>query len=116
MIWLLLACLDPSCATLTPEDDGLLWTPVENADTCEVYREESPEEPCLTVPGNAGEAQIWGSSCIAPREEAKLYVRCCNSAGCGGSDGPVTFIPYLCIEGSQEVPCWDGAPDRLPNR
>lgn len=115
MIALLLTlCLDPSCATLDPRDDALAWDhDGVGVTTFEVYR-EGEEMPCLIVSPELREVEIWGTSCVEPREEARLLVRACNDLdNCGGnSDAPVTFLPTMCIEGAVEVPCWPGAPLR----
>ena len=43
-----------------------------------------------------------------------VEVRACNDAGCSAWSNPVEVLPYLCIEGDREVPCFPGAPCRLP--
>lgn len=114
MLWLLLtACLIPACATLDPTDDKLAWDYDGPVTTFEIFRTDS-EEPCLIVAPELREIEIWGTSCVEPREEARLYARACNGLdNCGGFVGePVTYLPTMCIEGAIEVPCWEGAPLR----
>lgn len=118
MIAILLAlCLDPSCATLDPTDDALAWDYDGPVTTFEIMR-EGESEPCLIVAPELRSITVWATSCVAPSSEARLYARACNGPdNCGGFVGEsVTYLPTMCIEGSVEVPCFEGAPLRTPPR
>jgi len=100
----------------------MCWGGVPNAATYEVWRNEVPypQEPCLIVvaPAEPGEVcgVVAGTLCTAPPTTARLRVRACNEYGCGGYSDEVEFLAFLCIEGAAEVPCYPGAPLRLPER
>jgi hypothetical protein len=98
------ACSDDSVGVLGNE--RVCWDASENTVTYEVAADGvlcvavlAPETCDTLLPTCRGD---------------EIRTRACNAYGCSGWSDPVEAWPYLCIDGNREVPCFTGAPCRLP--
>jgi len=91
-----------------PGDDDIVYYQIWEARTarfCAISFEV--QQPTICV-------QMAGSECIAHNDTAVVTVRACDALQCGPFSEPVEYLPWVCIEGSTEVPCYEGAWCRLP--
>lgn len=98
-------------------DETLAWDaavdPNGDVVTYELWSTTRTDGPCLITAQTS--LLLAGTSCLSGTDTARVRVRGCDPGGlCGGYSGEVEFLPHACIEGNHEVPCYPGAPLRLP--
>jgi len=109
MIWTALWCASTACSDDllgVLGNEQLCWDASERVEYYEVATEHIY---CGLVIAPERCVDLW-SDC---RGEM-LVVRACNDYGCSEWSDPIEVLPWVCIEGNQEVPCYDGAPLWLP--